>query len=150
VHARAELLEPTILIVLATSCATISVCHWHLMRFAIGLPNFGEYSDPHILAQLACEAEDAGWDGCFIWDHIQVERSVPVGDPWIALAAMALMTKRIRIALSLPRCSGAIRGKSRARLSPSTTFQAFRRTSYAGRWSWKRCLWRNQCVRWSP
>jgi alkanesulfonate monooxygenase SsuD/methylene tetrahydromethanopterin reductase-like flavin-dependent oxidoreductase (luciferase family) len=69
----------------------------HQVRFAIDLPNFGEYSDPHILAQLACEAEDAGWDGCFIWDHIQAERSVPVADPWIALAAMALMTKRIRI-----------------------------------------------------
>src|ERR1700687_4420778 len=67
------------------------------MRFAVDLPNFGEYSDPHILAQLACEAEDAGWDGCFIWDHIQVERSVPVADPWIALAAMALVTRRIRI-----------------------------------------------------
>lgn len=67
------------------------------MRFAIDLPNFGEYSDPHVLAQLAREAEDAGWDGCFMWDHIQVERSVPVADPWIALSAMALVTKRIRI-----------------------------------------------------
>jgi len=32
-----------------------------------------------------------------MWDHIQVERSVPVADPWIALSAMALVTKRIRI-----------------------------------------------------
>src|ERR1700687_3864672 len=67
------------------------------MRFAVDLPNFGEYSDPHILAQLACEAEDAGWDGCFIWAQIQVERWVPVADPWVALAAMALVTRRIRI-----------------------------------------------------
>ena len=67
------------------------------MRFAIDLPNFGEYSDPRILAQLAREAEDAGWDGCFIWDHIQVERSVPVADPWIALTAIATVTERIRI-----------------------------------------------------
>jgi alkanesulfonate monooxygenase SsuD/methylene tetrahydromethanopterin reductase-like flavin-dependent oxidoreductase (luciferase family) len=92
-----KLLEPTTLSFWPPLAPQISVCHWHLMRFAVGLPNFGEYSDPHILAQLACEAEDAGWDGCFIWDHIQVERSVPVADPWIALAAMALMTKRIRI-----------------------------------------------------
>jgi alkanesulfonate monooxygenase SsuD/methylene tetrahydromethanopterin reductase-like flavin-dependent oxidoreductase (luciferase family) len=76
----------------------ISVCHLHLVRFAIDLPNFGEYSDPHVLAQLAREAEDAGWDGCFIWDHIQVlQRSVPVADPWVALTAMALVTRRIRI-----------------------------------------------------
>ena len=67
------------------------------MRFAIDLPNFGEYSDPHVLAELARASEDAGWDGCFIWDHIQVERSVPVADPWVALAAMALVTRRIRI-----------------------------------------------------
>jgi alkanesulfonate monooxygenase SsuD/methylene tetrahydromethanopterin reductase-like flavin-dependent oxidoreductase (luciferase family) len=97
VHARAELLEATILSFWLPLAPQISVCHWHLVRFAIDLPNFGEYSDPHVLAQLAREAEDAGWDGCFIWDHIQVERSVPVADPWIALAAMALMTKRIRI-----------------------------------------------------
>ncbi|MBF6570407.1 MAG: LLM class flavin-dependent oxidoreductase [Candidatus Binataceae bacterium] len=67
------------------------------MRFAINLPNFGEFSDPHLLARLAREAEDAGWDGCFIWDHIQVERLVPVVDPWVVLAAMALVTRRIRI-----------------------------------------------------
>jgi alkanesulfonate monooxygenase SsuD/methylene tetrahydromethanopterin reductase-like flavin-dependent oxidoreductase (luciferase family) len=67
------------------------------VRFAIDLPNFGEYSDPHVLAELARASEDAGWDGCFIWDHIQVERSVPVADPWVALAAMALVTRRIRI-----------------------------------------------------
>jgi alkanesulfonate monooxygenase SsuD/methylene tetrahydromethanopterin reductase-like flavin-dependent oxidoreductase (luciferase family) len=69
----------------------------HLVQFAIDLPNFGEYSDPRILAQLAYEAEDAGWDGCFIWDHIQVEQSIPVADPWITLTAMALRTSRIRI-----------------------------------------------------
>jgi alkanesulfonate monooxygenase SsuD/methylene tetrahydromethanopterin reductase-like flavin-dependent oxidoreductase (luciferase family) len=67
------------------------------VRFAIDLPNFGEYSDPHVLAELARAAEDAGWDGCFIWDHIQVERSVPVADPRVALAAMALVTRRIRL-----------------------------------------------------
>src|ERR1700751_207301 len=74
-------------------CSVIRIC----VRFAIELPNFGEYSDPHILAKLARETEDAGWDGCFIWDHIQVERSVPVADPWISLAAMAAATKRIRM-----------------------------------------------------
>lgn len=49
------------------------------------------------LGDLARETEDAGWDGCFIWDHIYVGKSVPVAAPWITLAAMALMTKRIRI-----------------------------------------------------
>jgi hypothetical protein len=68
-----------------------------LMRYAIDTPQFGPYSDPRLLAQLAREAEDAGWDGFFIWDHINVGWPDPVADPWIALAAMACATQRIRI-----------------------------------------------------
>jgi len=67
------------------------------MRFAIDLPIFGQYSNARVLGELARDAENAGWDGCFIWDHIQVDKSEPVADPWIALAAIALMTSRIRI-----------------------------------------------------
>jgi alkanesulfonate monooxygenase SsuD/methylene tetrahydromethanopterin reductase-like flavin-dependent oxidoreductase (luciferase family) len=52
------------------------------------------------LAELAREAQDAGWDGFFIWDHVQSfapgER-VPVVDPWVALAAVAVATSRIRL-----------------------------------------------------
>jgi alkanesulfonate monooxygenase SsuD/methylene tetrahydromethanopterin reductase-like flavin-dependent oxidoreductase (luciferase family) len=67
------------------------------LRFGIYLPNFGPYGDARMLANLAREAEEAGWDGFFIWDHIA--RSWPTGliDPWIALAAVALATNRIRI-----------------------------------------------------
>jgi hypothetical protein len=36
------------------------------MLHAIDLPNFGEYGDPRLLAELAAEAEDHGWDGFFI------------------------------------------------------------------------------------
>ncbi len=67
------------------------------MRFGIDTPQFGPYGDPKVLAQLAREAEDAGWDGFFIWDHINVGWPDPVADPWIALAAMAVATKRIRL-----------------------------------------------------
>jgi alkanesulfonate monooxygenase SsuD/methylene tetrahydromethanopterin reductase-like flavin-dependent oxidoreductase (luciferase family) len=48
-----------------------------------------------LLAELARDAEDAGWDAFFIWDHIQVNWPDPVADPWIALAAMAVATRRI-------------------------------------------------------
>ena len=71
--------------------------HLTTMRYAIDTPQFGPYSDPRVLAQLAREAEDAGWDGFFIWDHINVGWADPVADPWIALAAMAIATKRIRL-----------------------------------------------------
>jgi alkanesulfonate monooxygenase SsuD/methylene tetrahydromethanopterin reductase-like flavin-dependent oxidoreductase (luciferase family) len=69
------------------------------MRHAIIVPNFDTYADPRLLADLAREAERAGWDGFFVWDHILVERDwrVEIADPWILLAAMAVATERIRI-----------------------------------------------------
>lgn len=38
--------------------------------------------------ELAKEAEDNGWDGFFLWDHLN-EPPQPMVDTWIALAAMA-------------------------------------------------------------
>ena len=67
------------------------------MRFGISLSTIGNYSDPRLLASLAREAEGQGWDGCFVWDHIQARLGDPVADPWIALSAIALATARIRI-----------------------------------------------------
>ncbi len=67
------------------------------MRYGIDVPQFGDYGDPRLLASLARQAEDAGWDGFFIWDHINVNWPAPVADPWIALAAIACATTRIRI-----------------------------------------------------
>ena len=67
------------------------------MRYALNLPAFGEFADVRALASLASEAEEAGWDGFFIWDHIQSEVGMPVADPWLALTAIALKTERIRI-----------------------------------------------------
>jgi alkanesulfonate monooxygenase SsuD/methylene tetrahydromethanopterin reductase-like flavin-dependent oxidoreductase (luciferase family) len=67
------------------------------MRFAINLPTFGKFADPRVLGELARDAEDAGWAGCFVWDHIHVGKAEPLVDPWIALTVIALMTTRIRI-----------------------------------------------------
>lgn len=67
------------------------------MRFGINVPQVGPYGDPGVLARLAREAENAGWDGFFIWDHINVGWPDPVADPWIALAAIATSTERIRL-----------------------------------------------------
>jgi alkanesulfonate monooxygenase SsuD/methylene tetrahydromethanopterin reductase-like flavin-dependent oxidoreductase (luciferase family) len=62
------------------------------------IPIFDELADPAVLAQLAAEAEAAGWDGFFIWDHVNYREPVQaVTDPWIALAAIACHTKRITI-----------------------------------------------------
>lgn len=71
------------------------------LRYGIYSPGFGAFSDPRVLADLAHLAEDAGWDGYFLWDHIYFTAPgapiAPVGDPWITLAAMACATSRIRL-----------------------------------------------------
>lgn len=68
------------------------------MRFAINTPNFDEFADPRLMAALARDAEAAGWDGFFVWDHIGADWPSAVADPWILLAAMALATTRITLA----------------------------------------------------
>jgi alkanesulfonate monooxygenase SsuD/methylene tetrahydromethanopterin reductase-like flavin-dependent oxidoreductase (luciferase family) len=72
-----------------------------VLRYAVGLPNVREYADPRVLLDLAAEAEEAGWDGAFLWDHIarEEDRSVPATDPWIAAAAMAVRTQRLRLGI---------------------------------------------------
>jgi alkanesulfonate monooxygenase SsuD/methylene tetrahydromethanopterin reductase-like flavin-dependent oxidoreductase (luciferase family) len=58
-------------------------------------------SDPRVLAELAHEAEVAGWDGVFIPDSISIETDAhpakPGFDPWVALAVMAMRTERVRM-----------------------------------------------------
>jgi alkanesulfonate monooxygenase SsuD/methylene tetrahydromethanopterin reductase-like flavin-dependent oxidoreductase (luciferase family) len=66
--------------------------------FGLGVPNGGDFADPCRLATLAREAEEAGWDGFFVWDHVTRRRPwQPMVDPWIALAAAAVVTDRIVI-----------------------------------------------------
>lgn len=69
------------------------------MQYGVTLPNVGV--DARTLADLAHDAEEAAWDGVFVWDSVYSESSDlkgrPVCDPWIALTAMALSTKRVRL-----------------------------------------------------
>jgi alkanesulfonate monooxygenase SsuD/methylene tetrahydromethanopterin reductase-like flavin-dependent oxidoreductase (luciferase family) len=69
------------------------------MKYAIHAPNFGSYSDPRAMVELAQEAEDAGWDGFFLWDHYfwRSPQNQPVADTWTLLTAMAARTERIRL-----------------------------------------------------
>jgi alkanesulfonate monooxygenase SsuD/methylene tetrahydromethanopterin reductase-like flavin-dependent oxidoreductase (luciferase family) len=66
------------------------------MKFAFDVANFGPYADPRLLADLAHRAEDSGWDGFFIWDHILMMGGGTVGDPTVQLAAIAMATSRIK------------------------------------------------------
>jgi alkanesulfonate monooxygenase SsuD/methylene tetrahydromethanopterin reductase-like flavin-dependent oxidoreductase (luciferase family) len=72
------------------------------VRFALNLPNFGDFGDPHRLVDLARRAEAAGWDGFFLWDHIRAgDWAGPVVDPWVALAAVATATERLTLGTML-------------------------------------------------
>ncbi len=61
------------------------------MRYGFVLPGGGA----RVAAELAGEAEAAGWDGFFVWD------SVWGVDPWVSLAAVAMSTQRIQLGTML-------------------------------------------------
>jgi alkanesulfonate monooxygenase SsuD/methylene tetrahydromethanopterin reductase-like flavin-dependent oxidoreductase (luciferase family) len=68
------------------------------VKYAIDVAPFGELADPRVLADLAAAAEERGWDGFFLWDHIVYRAPVrAVADPWVALAAIACATSTVRI-----------------------------------------------------
>jgi alkanesulfonate monooxygenase SsuD/methylene tetrahydromethanopterin reductase-like flavin-dependent oxidoreductase (luciferase family) len=52
--------------------------------------------DPRTVAELAAEAEAAGWDGVFYWDGVAIGTD-DIYDPWVVMAAMAMRTERVRI-----------------------------------------------------
>ena len=64
------------------------------LKKTIYLPNHGPFGDARTVANLAHDAETAGWDGFFLWDHIaeydEDGNTLPCTDPWLALAAAAM------------------------------------------------------------
>lgn len=66
------------------------------MRFAVNIPPFAPADE---IVDLAVEAEAAGWDGVFLWDHLQLQRSMQldVHNPWVLLGAIAQATSRVML-----------------------------------------------------
>jgi alkanesulfonate monooxygenase SsuD/methylene tetrahydromethanopterin reductase-like flavin-dependent oxidoreductase (luciferase family) len=62
------------------------------MRFGVNVPNVG---DPAELVELAVAAERAGWDGFFVWDHVNAFPDML--DPWVVLGAVAARTNSLRL-----------------------------------------------------
>src|SRR6185503_14473521 len=72
-----------------------------MIRYAIGLPNVGEFGDPRGLRDFAVLAEESGWDGVYLWDHTLFhEPEWPVANPTVTAAAIAVATRRVRILLA--------------------------------------------------
>jgi alkanesulfonate monooxygenase SsuD/methylene tetrahydromethanopterin reductase-like flavin-dependent oxidoreductase (luciferase family) len=65
-------------------------------RHGIFVAPFEELSEPAAVAELAARAEQRGWDGFFLWDHVAYREPVrAVADPWVTLAAIATATRRV-------------------------------------------------------
>ncbi|QNE19525.1 LLM class flavin-dependent oxidoreductase [Kribbella qitaiheensis] len=68
------------------------------LKSAVWVPLFDELADARVIARLAASAEEAGWDGLFVWDHVRWRHPVrAVADPWVALTAAAMASETLRI-----------------------------------------------------
>jgi alkanesulfonate monooxygenase SsuD/methylene tetrahydromethanopterin reductase-like flavin-dependent oxidoreductase (luciferase family) len=76
------------------------------VRYAVGLPNVGEFGNARVLLELAVAAERHGWDGVHLWDHVLYhQQDWAVTSPFAAAASIAAVTSRLQIILTvnLPR-----------------------------------------------
>jgi alkanesulfonate monooxygenase SsuD/methylene tetrahydromethanopterin reductase-like flavin-dependent oxidoreductase (luciferase family) len=67
------------------------------VRYGTCVANIGTYADPRVTARVAAAAEENGWDGVFVWDHLAFVWGSPAADPWVTLSAVASATERVRI-----------------------------------------------------
>jgi alkanesulfonate monooxygenase SsuD/methylene tetrahydromethanopterin reductase-like flavin-dependent oxidoreductase (luciferase family) len=76
------------------------------MKYAINFANFDYLSDIKVLVDLAVDAEKAGWDAVFLWDHVNLifegfGQGGHHADPWITLALMAERTESVLLGTSI-------------------------------------------------
>jgi alkanesulfonate monooxygenase SsuD/methylene tetrahydromethanopterin reductase-like flavin-dependent oxidoreductase (luciferase family) len=66
------------------------------VKRAVSMPNM---ADPATIVSLAVLAEEVGYDGVFLWDHVVYGdfSELPMFDPWVLLGAMAGATSRVRL-----------------------------------------------------
>jgi alkanesulfonate monooxygenase SsuD/methylene tetrahydromethanopterin reductase-like flavin-dependent oxidoreductase (luciferase family) len=68
------------------------------MRHGLFLPPFDALANPDALVELATDAEHAGWDGFFLWDHLKYGTRVrDILDPYICLSAIAAVTSTLEL-----------------------------------------------------
>ena len=66
------------------------------MKHALYVPNYGEWGCPNKLLELARSADESGFDGFFLWDHVNPVNVVAI-DTISVLSAVATVTKNIKI-----------------------------------------------------
>jgi alkanesulfonate monooxygenase SsuD/methylene tetrahydromethanopterin reductase-like flavin-dependent oxidoreductase (luciferase family) len=76
------------------------------MQWGLSISLSADLADPGLIADVALVAEETGWDAVFVWDHLWNRTLVPFADPFVALAAIAMVTERVLIGTmvtALPR-----------------------------------------------
>ena len=76
------------------------------MRWGLSISLSEELADPKVVADVAVIAEEAGWDGVFVWDHLWNETLAPFADPFVTVATIAIATERVKVGTlvtALPR-----------------------------------------------
>jgi len=73
------------------------------MKFGVTLPITGVDGDVRKLAECAALAEKCGWDAVWIEDYVVSfgGENAPVFDPWLAMTAAAMLTKKIRLGITV-------------------------------------------------
>ena len=73
------------------------------MRYGVALPTGGECGDPRFLVALSELAEASGWEGVFLEDYVcyQGDPRRPTCNSWIALAAIAVRTRAVRLGVEV-------------------------------------------------
>jgi alkanesulfonate monooxygenase SsuD/methylene tetrahydromethanopterin reductase-like flavin-dependent oxidoreductase (luciferase family) len=68
------------------------------VKHGLFLPPFDGLADAQRMGDLAGLAEEVGWDGFFVWDHLRYREPVrDIADPYVCLAVMAATTSRITL-----------------------------------------------------
>jgi alkanesulfonate monooxygenase SsuD/methylene tetrahydromethanopterin reductase-like flavin-dependent oxidoreductase (luciferase family) len=68
------------------------------MKHGLFLPPFDGLANAERMSDLAVLAEESGWDGFFVWDHIRYAPPVrDIADPYVCLAVMAARTTHITL-----------------------------------------------------
>ncbi|HYQ84204.1 MAG TPA: LLM class flavin-dependent oxidoreductase [Rubrobacter sp.] len=71
------------------------------VRYGIVMSNLDDYADPRLAVCLARAAEEAGWEGFFVWDHLGFVWGTPSCDPWGVLFAAAVSTTRLKLGTAI-------------------------------------------------
>jgi len=87
------------------------------VQYGVTLPTGGECGDPRFLVELAECSEAAGRDGVLLEDYVcyQGSPTAPTCNTWIALAAMAARTRRIRLGTAVTPLAAGDPGTSPGR-----------------------------------